>query len=109
MDGKDFELPEPPPGVIWTRDDYKLPEEGIMKVTYISSKRTAKLSDALDEATCSALRDFTTEYAENPRRPVLQLGLDALQRASGREMRRSWRGGADLRFPILKLRQLDSC
>eukprot|EP01045_Picozoa_sp_COSAG04_P014371 COSAG04_NODE_1073_length_8449_cov_17.855090_2_plen_709_part_00 len=50
-----------------------------MKVTYISSKRTAKLSDALDESTCSALRDFTTEYAENPRRPVLQLGLDALQ------------------------------
>jgi hypothetical protein len=75
MDGKDFELPEPPPGEIWTRDDYKLPEEGIMQVTYLSSKRAPKPSDAMDEPTCNALRLLIERFAENPRRPVLQIQL----------------------------------
>lgn len=75
MDGKDFELPEPPPGEIWTRDDYKLPEEGIMQVTYLSSKRAPKPSDAMDGPTFTALRLLIERFAENPRRPVLQVQL----------------------------------
>lgn len=75
MDGKDFELPEPPPGEIWTRDDYKLPEQGIMEVTYLSSKRAPKPSDAMDDPTFNALRLLIERFAENPRRPVLQIQL----------------------------------
>ena len=69
MDGKEFELPEPPPGETWTRDDYKLPEEGIMQVTYLSSKRAPKKSDAMDEATCTALRLLIERFAEVRLRP----------------------------------------
>lgn len=33
LDGDKFELDEPPPGVVWTRADYQLPSEGVLKVT----------------------------------------------------------------------------
>ena len=75
MDGKDFELPEPPPGEIWTRDDYTLPEQGVMHVTYLSSKRAPKPSDAMNDETFIALRMLIERFAENPRRPVLQIQL----------------------------------
>ena len=75
MDDKEFELPEPPPSETWTRDDYKLPEVGIMQVTYLSSKRAPKKSDAMDEATCNALQLLIERFAENPRRPVIQIQL----------------------------------
>ena len=47
LDEKEYELPEPPTGEVWTRDDYKLPEEGLLEVTYLSTKRTPKMSDVL--------------------------------------------------------------
>ena len=31
-----FDLLEPPDGVIWTRDDFQLPDEGILKLKYVS-------------------------------------------------------------------------
>jgi hypothetical protein len=32
IDGKPFELEEPNPGEVWTRDDYDLPQEGVLSV-----------------------------------------------------------------------------
>ena len=77
MDGKSFELPEPPPGETWTRDDYRLPEAGIMQVTYMSTKRVAKLSDAMNDSIFDALQILLERFSEEPRRPVLQVLLTA--------------------------------
>ena len=42
LDGKHFDLPEPEPGEYWTRDDYTLPEEGILTLTYLPCARSAR-------------------------------------------------------------------
>eukprot|EP01050_Picozoa_sp_SAG11_P010651 SAG11_NODE_1080_length_5962_cov_7.764284_1_plen_1743_part_00 len=75
LDGAPFELPEPPPGETWTRDDYKLPEEGVLQVTYLSTKRTPKMSDVMSKATFTALLRLTKTFAADSRRPVLEVTL----------------------------------
>ena len=47
LDGAPFELPEPPPNVIWTRDDFNLDEEGVLELTYQPTKRIPKMESVI--------------------------------------------------------------
>jgi hypothetical protein len=51
LDGKPYELIEPKVGEVLTRDDFKLPEEGVLSVTYVPTARIARRSDVLSERT----------------------------------------------------------
>ena len=51
LDGSPYELIEPEPGQVLTRDDFKLPEEGVLSVTYVPSARVARRPDVLSEKT----------------------------------------------------------
>ena len=50
LDDKPFELPEPREHQVLTREDYKLPEEGVLSVTYVSSARAPKMADVVPAA-----------------------------------------------------------
>lgn len=45
LNGSPYDLPEPDVGIVWTREDFSLPEEGILKVHYMSTLRTPRMSD----------------------------------------------------------------
>ena len=47
LNGSPFELPEPPPNVIWTRDDFNLDEEGVLELTYQPTKRIPKMENVI--------------------------------------------------------------
>ena len=55
LDGKPFQLPEPPEGVIWTREDYRLPETGVLSVKYRPTKRVPRMEQVIDEPMFEAL------------------------------------------------------
>ena len=55
LDGKAFELPEPPEGVVWTREDYRLPETGILSLKYKPTKRVPRMEQVIDEPMFEAL------------------------------------------------------
>ena len=55
LDGKPFDLPEPGEKEVWTRDDYSLPKEGVLKVKYIASPRVPRLDDAVSEELCDRI------------------------------------------------------
>ena len=61
LDGKPFELPEPPEGVIWTREDYRLPESGVLSLKYRPTKRVPRMEQVIDEpmfeALCKMMQD----------------------------------------------------
>jgi hypothetical protein len=61
LDGKPFELPEPPEGVIWTREDYRLPESGVLSLKYRPTKRVPRMEQVIDEpmfeALCMMMKD----------------------------------------------------
>jgi hypothetical protein len=52
-----FELPEPPEGVVWTREDYRLPEEGVLSLRYRPTKRVPRMEQVRSTAIngCSSL------------------------------------------------------
>ena len=52
-----------------------LPEGGVLKVTYISTKRTPKMSDIMSGAMFSAMTRLTKKFAADARRPVLEVQL----------------------------------
>ena len=53
IDGKKeaYELIEPKAGQVLTREDFKLPEEGVLSVTYVPTARVSRRSDVLTAAT----------------------------------------------------------
>jgi hypothetical protein len=51
LDGAPYQLPEPGPDEMWTRDDWKLPEAGVLQVTYQSTARVPRMRDVLSAAT----------------------------------------------------------
>ena len=55
LDGKPFELPEPPEKVIWTREDYRLPETGLLSLKYKPTKRVPRMEQVIDEPMFEAL------------------------------------------------------
>lgn len=55
LDDAAFQVPEPPAGVFWTRKDFRLPDAGILKANYRSTKHLPSLADVLDERIMSKL------------------------------------------------------
>ena len=55
LNGKKFELPEPPEGEIWTREDYRLPEKGVLRLRYKPTKRVPRMEQVIDEPMFEAL------------------------------------------------------
>ena len=55
LNGKKFELPEPPEGEIWTREDYRLPEKGVLRLRYNPTKRVPRMEQVIDEPMFEAL------------------------------------------------------
>ena len=53
IDGKKeaYELIEPEPGQVLTREDFKLPEEGVLSVTYVPTARVSRRTDVLTAST----------------------------------------------------------
>lgn len=43
LDGQAYSVPEPPPGILWSREDFSLPEEGILKLKYVCAPRLPKM------------------------------------------------------------------
>eukprot|EP01052_Picozoa_sp_SAG31_P024418 SAG31_NODE_2076_length_6507_cov_3.611267_4_plen_598_part_00 len=76
LDGDAFELDEPPPGVIWTRADYQLPSEGVLKVTYRATPRVHRFKDVLEAGLLDKILDLMTH------REVTDYGLRLLRLAS---------------------------
>ena len=50
LDGAPFQLKEPPPGVVWTRDNYQLPAEGELCLTFAVTPRVNRLEDVVGVA-----------------------------------------------------------
>jgi hypothetical protein len=48
LDGKPFDLPEPPEGVRWTREDWALPDEGELQLTYVETPRVPRYTDVVE-------------------------------------------------------------
>jgi Ran GTPase-activating protein (RanGAP) involved in mRNA processing and transport len=48
LDGQPYDLEEPGPGEIWSRDDFQLPDTGILTLVYHSSTRVKRFSDVMD-------------------------------------------------------------
>lgn len=48
-DGKPYNLEEPPPGEIWTRDRFQLPANGELSLTYFSTMRQPRYSDVIQD------------------------------------------------------------
>ena len=48
-DGKPYDLEEPPPGEIWTRERFQLPETGELSLTYFSTMRQARYKDVVED------------------------------------------------------------
>jgi hypothetical protein len=49
LNDKAYHLPEPPEDVVWTRDDFNLPERGVLSLTYISTKRPPRMEDVIED------------------------------------------------------------
>ena len=49
LDGKPWNLDEPGPGEVWSREDYNLPTSGILKVKYVATPRVPRLSDVVTQ------------------------------------------------------------
>jgi hypothetical protein len=49
IDGKPFELAEPKVGEVWGREDYQLPSEGILHVTYLMTPKVPRFTDVVDD------------------------------------------------------------
>lgn len=47
LDGKPFSLPEPEPGEIWYRDEFALPEEGVLELTFVPTKRVPRMENVV--------------------------------------------------------------
>lgn len=50
LDGSPFELTEPAEHEVLSRDEYKLPEEGVLSVQYVSSARAPTMADVVSAA-----------------------------------------------------------
>jgi hypothetical protein len=48
-DGKPYDLEEPPPGEIWTRERFQLPETGELSLTYFSTMRPPRYTDVVED------------------------------------------------------------
>jgi Ran GTPase-activating protein (RanGAP) involved in mRNA processing and transport len=48
-DGKPYDLDEPPPGEIWTREKFQLPITGELSLTYFSTMRVARYGDVIED------------------------------------------------------------
>ena len=70
-----FELPEPPPGELWTRDDFNLEEDGVLSLDYLPTKRIPKMEDVVGGRMFDTLREMMTE------RSVTDGGLDLVSLA----------------------------
>ena len=55
LNGEAYALPEPAYNEIWTRDDFDLPREGILRLRYESSLRVARYADVVESETLRAL------------------------------------------------------
>lgn len=77
LDGKPYELVEPALGQVLTRDDFKLPEEGVLSVTYVPTERISRRSDVLSAATFFELvRLINTAKNEPDRVALIKLASD---------------------------------
>eukprot|EP01043_Picozoa_sp_COSAG02_P006480 COSAG02_NODE_185_length_30442_cov_59.370168_7_plen_1112_part_00 len=48
-DGRPYDLEEPPPGEIWTRERFQLPETGELSLTYFSTMRRPRYTDVVED------------------------------------------------------------
>jgi Ran GTPase-activating protein (RanGAP) involved in mRNA processing and transport len=55
LDGKPFSLPEPEPGEVWYRDDFALPEEGVLELTFVPTKRVPRMENVVSARVLSLL------------------------------------------------------
>ena len=55
LDGKPFELAEPGPGVLWTRQEFALPSTGVLRLVYHSTLRAPRVADIVESAVVEQL------------------------------------------------------
>jgi Ran GTPase-activating protein (RanGAP) involved in mRNA processing and transport len=63
LNGKAYNLPEPPEGVVWTRDDFNLPETGRLSLTYISTKRPPRMEEVIEDRVLKVLIEMMRDKA----------------------------------------------
>eukprot|EP01043_Picozoa_sp_COSAG02_P057511 COSAG02_NODE_6995_length_3237_cov_2.095602_1_plen_941_part_00 len=63
LDGKPFSLPEPEPGEMWYRDDFALPEEGILELTFVPTKRVPRMENVVSARVLDILEAMMQEPA----------------------------------------------
>jgi hypothetical protein len=76
LDGGAFELDEPEPGELWTRDDWQLPGDGILRVTYQATPRIKRFGDVVEAEMLYKLLDLMQH------KMVTDYGLRLLKLAS---------------------------
>lgn len=47
LDGQPFSLPEPAPGEVWYRDEFALPENGVLELTFVPTKRVPRMESVV--------------------------------------------------------------
>jgi hypothetical protein len=77
LNGAKYNLPEPPPGVMWTRGHFSLPEEGILKLNYAATPRQPRMKNVLG---ADFLATFTGMMDD---RNLVDQGLGLLKVACG--------------------------
>ena len=76
LDRGSFELDEPDPGEMWTRDDWSLPLSGILRVTYQATPRIKRFGDVVEAEMLDILLDLMQH------KMVTDYGLRLLKLAS---------------------------
>ena len=72
LDGKPFDLPEPPEDELWGREEFSLPEEGTLDVTYRTTRRVPRMEHVLYHGMFEVLMRFL-KVGEPPRLQMVQL------------------------------------
>eukprot|EP01052_Picozoa_sp_SAG31_P030529 SAG31_NODE_3136_length_4636_cov_1.969583_4_plen_522_part_01 len=76
LNGKKYDLPEPPDGVVWTREDFNLPESGTLELFYVSTRRPPRMEDVIEDEAIEVLLDMMQD------KQLLDKGLALLHLAS---------------------------
>lgn len=61
LNGVKFDIPEPPAGIKWTRDEWALPDEGVLKLDYIQIPEVPRLESVMTKVMMKKLINMLTD------------------------------------------------
>ena len=76
LDGQPWNLEEPPPGEVWTREDFALPDTGLLTLNFRNTMRVPRYDDVVEWQFMSRLMEMMEEMS--PANAVRLLKLAAM-------------------------------